>query len=105
MNGCDAATLVLVGGADDSCDFVAINRFAQMGPPSARRLYGNIPDLARGALWEPVDSNMKQAPRAIQRSIVLEFLLTELTGDTRAGEYLITRRGKWKVGHPFALQP
>lgn len=105
MKGCAAATLVLVGGADDSCDFVAINRFAQMGPASARRLYCNIPDLAQGALWDQVNSDREQAPRAAQRSIVLEFLLTELTGDTRAGEYLITRRGKWKVGHPFALQP
>jgi dienelactone hydrolase len=109
MKASEAASLVVIAREDELCQISDCHLFAQLGSGQARRLYCNIPGLGHGdACGARDDESMtKRAKKAhaSQLSIVTEFFLAELTNDTRADEYLVARRGNWKVGHPAALKP
>ena len=109
MKTSEAASLVVIAREDELCQISDCHLFAQLGPRQARRLYCNIPGLGHGGACgerdgESVTKRAKKA-QASQLSIVTEFFLAELKNDTRADEYLVARRGNWKVGHPAALKP
>lgn len=109
MKASEAANLVVIAREDELCQISDCHLFAQLGSGQARRLYCNIPGLGHGDACGARDgeSMTKRAKKAhaFQLSIVTEFFLAELTNDTRADEYLVARRGNWKVGHPAALKP